>query len=125
MTLSGDLDRATLDCKVEDDRAVATLRFTGDEVFFEGHFPSGPVLPAVVQVASAVKLAERVTGGALSLAEVTRAKFTNPAGPGHDLTVSVRVEPAGDRLRVKAKITEGDNEIAELSLRVTPKRAAQ
>lgn len=118
MNLGDDLDRAMRDVSVDGDNATATLKFTGDEAFFEGHFPDGPVLPAVVQISASVRLAGRVAGRELRLAEVTRAKFTNPTGSGRELTLSIETEPHDDRLRVKSRLTEGDVEIAEFTLRV-------
>lgn len=118
MSLRDDLERAVLHLAVEGNRGEAHLRFSGDEVFFVGHFPSGPVLPAVVQVSAALMLAGRVLGREVSLSEVTRAKFTNPTGPGHELTLTVTTEEKEDRTRVKAFVKEGSKEIAELTLRV-------
>lgn len=118
MSLREDLERAVLHLAVEGTRGEARLRFSGDEVFFEGHFPSAPVLPAVVQVSAALMLAGRILGREVSLGEVTRAKFTNPAGPGHELTLTVSTDEREGRTRVKATVREGNKEIAELNLRV-------
>ena len=115
MSLSADIEAATLAFA----DGAAQLRFSGDEPFFRGHFPDGPVLPAVVQVAAAVHFAGRVLGRAVRLAEVTRAKFMNPTGPGRELVLAVTVEPAEEgRMRVKALIRDGDSVVAELTLRV-------
>lgn len=115
MNLAADLDAATLSFEA----GTARLRFSGAEEFFKGHFPEGPVLPAVVQVAAAVHFAGRLIGRPVRLAEVTRAKFMNPTGPGRELELSVSVEPAEEgRSRVKALLRDGDKEVAELSLRV-------
>jgi 3-hydroxyacyl-[acyl-carrier-protein] dehydratase len=115
MNLADDLNAATLSFEA----GVVRLRFSGSEDFFKGHFPDGPVLPAVVQVAAAVHFAGRLIGRAVRLAEVTRAKFMNPTGPGRELELSVSVEPEEEgRSRVKALLRDGDTEVAELTLRV-------
>jgi 3-hydroxymyristoyl/3-hydroxydecanoyl-(acyl carrier protein) dehydratase len=115
MSLTDDLVAATLSFA----DGTARLRFSGDEVFFRGHFPEGPVLPAVVQVAAAVHFAGRMLEREVRLFEVTRAKFTHPAGPGRELVLTVSCEPAENgRTRVKAVIRDAEQEVAELSLRV-------
>jgi 3-hydroxyacyl-[acyl-carrier-protein] dehydratase len=115
LNLSADIDAATLDFA----DGTARLRFSGDEVFFRGHFPDGPVLPAVVQVAAVVHFAGRALGRGVRLAEVTRAKFLSPTGPGRELVLNVATEPAEEgRVKVKALIRDGENVVAELTLRV-------
>ena len=115
MSLADDINAATLSF----DDGTARLRFSGDEIFFRGHFPDGPVLPAVVQIAAAVHFAGKLLGRELRLVEVTRSKFMQPTGPGRELVLSVSCDDAEEgRTRVKALLREGDSEVAELSLRV-------
>jgi 3-hydroxymyristoyl/3-hydroxydecanoyl-(acyl carrier protein) dehydratase len=119
MSLQADIERATLAFTAEGDTGQATLRFHGDEVFFDGHFPQGPVLPAVVQIAAALHFGSKLADGPLQLVEVTRAKFTNPTGPGCELALQLELAAAEDgRRRLKAILRDGDNEVSELSLRV-------
>jgi 3-hydroxyacyl-[acyl-carrier-protein] dehydratase len=121
MSLQADIERAMLSFDAEATSGVARLRFAGDEIFFKGHFPEGPVLPAVVQVAAAVLFAGKLLGQEVQLAEVTRAKFTNPTGPQRELTLKVDVEPAEQgRYRAKALLRDGELVVAELNLRVQP-----
>lgn len=115
MSLADDITAATLSFA----SGVAHLRFSGQEVFFRGHFPQGPVLPAVVQVSAAVYFAGRVLGREVRLVEVTRSKFTHPTGPGRDLVMTVTCDEAEEgRTRVKALLRDGDRNVAELTLRV-------
>ena len=115
MSLIDDIDAATLSLK----GGEARLRFSGDEGFFRGHFPNGPVLPAVVQVAVAVHFAGKLLGREVRLTDVTRSKFMNPTGPGQELSLSVSCEAADEgKTRVKAMLSDGDKDIAELTLRV-------
>jgi 3-hydroxymyristoyl/3-hydroxydecanoyl-(acyl carrier protein) dehydratase len=119
MNLRRDIERATLAFSANGSTGEALFRFAGDEVFFRGHFPKGPVLPAVVQIAAAVLFSSRVAGQEMRLSEVTRAKFTNPTGPGRELTLLVQLEAIEDsRRRVKAVLRDGDLEVSELNLRV-------
>jgi 3-hydroxyacyl-[acyl-carrier-protein] dehydratase len=116
LNLSADIEAATLDFA----DGTARLRFSGDEVFFRGHFPDGPVLPAVVQVAAAVHFAGRLLGRGVRLAEVSRAKFMNPTGPGRELVLSVATDLAEEgRVKVKALLRDGESVVAELTLRVS------
>lgn len=115
MSLADDISAATISFV----DGTARLRFSGDEVFFRGHFPDGPVLPAVVQVAAAVQFAGRVLGRQVRLAEVTRSKFMHPTGPGRELVLIVVCDSVEDgRTRVKAILRDGDRDVAELSLRI-------
>jgi 3-hydroxymyristoyl/3-hydroxydecanoyl-(acyl carrier protein) dehydratase len=114
------LDRAVMSFEASGAAARATLRFTGDEFFFHGHFENQPILPAVVQIAACVHLARRVAHEPLYLREVTRAKFLRTTGPGRELDLVLELlaaEPG--RTRVKARMREGAETIAELSLRVS------
>lgn len=125
MSLRADLERATLAYSGGGETGQATLRFSGNEVFFDGHFPAGPVLPAVVQLAAALHFASKLAREPLRLAEVTRAKFTNPTGPGRELALEVQLTaPEASRRRVKAVLRDGEKEVAELNLRVVPAEAA-
>lgn len=118
MNLQQTLDRALQDITADATGARAELRFAGDEFFFEGHFPSGPVLPAVVQVGAAVELASRALKVPQRLVEVTRAKFTSPTGPGRVLNLRLVIDADGERHRVKATMHEGETLVSEFTLRV-------
>lgn len=120
MSLQAEIERATLAFDAKGEAGCATLRFHGDEVFFDGHFPHGPVLPAVVQLAAAVHFASRLAGETLRLAEVTRAKFTNPTGPGRALVLDVQLADADEgRRRLKAVLRDGGKVVSELNLRLS------
>lgn len=126
MTLQLILDRACLSVRRVAGGAVAEWRFAPGDIFFQGHFPSGPVLPAVVQVGAAVMLASRLLGAPQRLSEVTRAKFTNPTGPGALLRMELSVKPEEDkRHKVRAVLTDGDLPVSELVLRVEPQTEAR
>lgn len=119
MALADDIFAATLDFRPGEGSCTARLRFSGREDFFQGHFPGGPVLPAVVQIAAVVSYASRLAGQELRLVEVTRAKFMNPTGPGRELVAQLTLDPELDgRRRVKATLLDGETEVAELTLRV-------
>lgn len=120
MNLQQTLERALHGVAAEASGARAELCFTGDEFFFEGHFPGAPVLPAVVQVGAAVELASRLLKRPQRLIEVTRAKFTSPTGPGCLLTLRVAIDSDGQRHRVRASIHDSETLVSEFTLRVEP-----
>jgi len=115
------LNRAFISITGDLRRAEAVLRFSPGDFFFEGHFPGAPVLPAFVQIAAALELASRLLAAPQRLAEVTRAKFTSPAGPGRALRLAATLESESrGRHKVRAGITDGDTLVCELVLRVEP-----
>lgn len=84
--------------------SVCIKRFTGDEFFFQGHFPQYPVVPGVLLVETMAQAG----GAALSfqkvfsedslffLATVDKVKFRNQVRPGDTLRLEI------ENLRVSA-----------------------
>lgn len=121
MELQPVIERAMVSLSGDVASASAQFRFAPDEFFFKGHFPSGPVLPAVVQLGAVVALASRLIGAPQRLCEVTRSKFTNPTGPGRLLGVAIEIEAAGSgRHKVRAAWSDGETPVSEFALRVEP-----
>jgi 3-hydroxyacyl-[acyl-carrier-protein] dehydratase len=72
--------------------------FKRDFIGFSGHFPGHPILPAFVQVLTALTLVEVQGGYPLELASVENAKFHIELGPDQEINVeceekSVRGKP--------------------------------
>ena len=86
--------------------SVCIKRFTGDEFFFQGHFPQYPVVPGVLLVETMAQAG----GAALSfqkvfsedslffLATVDKVKFRNQVRPGDTLRLEI------ENLRVSANM---------------------
>jgi 3-hydroxyacyl-[acyl-carrier-protein] dehydratase len=120
MILSEALKAATRTFSNTTDSAEATLHFSGEEFFFEGHFPKNPIVPAVVQIDIALHLASRALGRELRLREVTRAIFKRPVGPGQELAFSISWGQAeNELLRLKCNVQSAGQSVAEFSLRVS------
>lgn len=120
MNLNQTLDQATRHFDAAPQAIRATLCFAGSEFFFEGHFPGDPIVPAVVQIDVALRLAGRALGKTLALHEVTRAVFKQPVGPGQELNFDIELKPAGQNMtRIKCGISSAGNSIAEFSLRAS------
>lgn len=61
--------------------------FNQDFIGFAGHFPGYPILPAFVQILTALTLAEEQRGYPLKLASVENAKFHIQLRPGQEINV--------------------------------------
>jgi 3-hydroxyacyl-[acyl-carrier-protein] dehydratase len=72
------------------DGAARRYRFPADFIGFAGHFPGDPILPAIVQVRTAISLAEERAGTALRLVEIRSAKFLAPVAPGQEVLFRCR-----------------------------------
>ena len=74
------------------------LNLPADHPAFAGHFPSRPVLPGVVQIDWAIRLAETHLGSGLSAACDYQVKFRRVIGPGPGATLELRIERARSAL---------------------------
>lgn len=78
--------------------AVGTKNVTFNEPFFQGHFPSDPIMPGVLvvealaQAAAALvvaSLGHEARGSLVYFMSVERAKFRRPVRPGNQLSLEV------------------------------------
>jgi 3-hydroxyacyl-[acyl-carrier-protein] dehydratase len=78
--------------------AVGIKNVTMNEGFFQGHFPTEPIMPGVLIVEAiaqtagflAIKSAERADAG-VYLMSIESAKFRKPVVPGDQLVIEVKV----------------------------------
>jgi len=104
---------------VPKERIVALKNVTVNENFFNGHFPSKPVMPGVLiiecmaQVAGLVMLTEEAHQGKIPyFTGIDNARFRKPVIPGDQIIIEVDViRIKGNVGRVKA-IAKVDNQIA-------------
>mgnify|MGYP006289615561 CR=1 FL=1 len=97
------VDRLELDREARSAAGVKAV--TMNEPFFQGHFPGGPIMPGVLQVAAM----KQVAGALLSeeqdrpddripvCTEIARLKFRSPVVPGDFLRVTVEVQDETDQ----------------------------
>jgi 3-hydroxymyristoyl/3-hydroxydecanoyl-(acyl carrier protein) dehydratase len=97
---------------------VAVRRIRPEEPYLEGHYPGSPIFPGVFIVELVVEALRRaLPGEALTLAEISSARFQAPVRPGAQVTVRARVT-LGDGHAVRAEITSGDTRVATVQLRL-------
>ena len=81
-----------LDASTSDPEWVFTVRVPATCPYFRGHFPAGPVLPAIGQLALVLQLLERSESEASWIQRAGPLRFLRPVLPGDELTV--RIKPA-------------------------------
>lgn len=75
-------------------RAVVTFPPGAD--FFDGHFPGLPVLPGVVQLGVAARIAASRFQAASSPLEIRRLKFAAVVRPGIEVGFEIKKGPEGN-----------------------------
>jgi 3-hydroxymyristoyl/3-hydroxydecanoyl-(acyl carrier protein) dehydratase len=80
---------------------AVSLHFPADSVFFDGHFPSFRLLPAVVQVDWVMRLLRRHLGITEDLREIVRLKFSRPILPGVLLRAEIRLDAEKDQIQFR------------------------
>lgn len=72
------------------DKATGRYSFPPTFIGFSGHFPGYAVLPAFVQVLSALMIVEKWKGRRLQLLTIEKAKFHIELRPDQEMTVQCR-----------------------------------
>lgn len=85
--------------ELSDNHVVGVKNVTFNELFFQGHFPDNPVMPAVLQIEALAQ-----TGGILALSQVE--------DPGNWDTYFLKIENA----KFKHKVVPGDTLILKMEL---------
>ena len=84
--------------EMDEEHAVGTLHLTGDEFFFQGHFPGAPIMPAVFQLealaqvgAVALLSQEQNRGKTAFYTSIDKAKFRRMVHPGETLCMEIEL----------------------------------
>ncbi len=84
--------------EVEADKRIKAIKnVTGNEPFFQGHFPHNAVMPGVLiveamaQAGAICLLVEREVKGTLVFAGIDKVKFRKPVVPGDTIVFEVEV----------------------------------
>lgn len=115
------IEAAALGCATCDEAGTVTGRYCFPDSFagFAGHFPGHPILPAIVEILTAVSLVSRHSGQRQRLVAVEDAKFLNPVTPGQELLVSCRQRTVKGKLLYDAQLTAGETTTATLLIELS------
>lgn len=93
---------------IERDAAQARLALVvpAGHPCFAGHFPGRPILPGVVQIDWAIRLAELNLGGCAPFYGLGPVKFMRVIGPGAELALELRRD--AERGSLSFSYAEGD-----------------
>lgn len=89
------------------DDGVYTVTIPADAPWFEGHFPTAPVLPGVVQLGLVKQAASLDAGRPLRIASVERLRLRHPVGPTDKLEIKLSGSTRFVIRRDGRKVSEG------------------
>lgn len=110
---------------VAPDTVEGEFRFPAGFPGFAGHFPGYPILPAVVQMLTALCLAEDWGGRPLRLLAVEHAKFMMPLGPQQKIVVQCRERRKADRRLLDARLCREEQLAASFTLVVVDREVEE
>jgi 3-hydroxymyristoyl/3-hydroxydecanoyl-(acyl carrier protein) dehydratase len=90
--------------RLAEEQAVLSLRVQAGLPAFDGHFPGHPILPGVVQVDWALRLADQIFGLGQQVARDFQVKFRRIIVPESPVTLFLRVDCARHRLEVEYRV---------------------
>lgn len=82
--------------KTEPAKASGRYLFPADFIGFSGHFPGHPILPAFIQVMTALAVADEWKGRPHCLSSMERAKFRMEIHPDQEVSVQLKQPGPGD-----------------------------
>ncbi len=108
----------------EKDRVIGLKNVTMNEPFFQGHFPTMPIMPGVLQVeamaqvASILMLYKGDNAGKLGLfLSIDKVKFRRPVVPGDQLVIEVELlKSRGSICRAKGQVKVGEELASEAEM---------
>ncbi|PKU24593.1 hydroxymyristoyl-ACP dehydratase [Telmatospirillum siberiense] len=93
-------------CQRPDESSVVlAFRLSAGAAAFDGHFPGHPILPGVLQLDWALRLAERYFGLEPAVGRDFQIKFRHAILPEADVILSLRLD-AGRRLDLEYRVGE-------------------
>ncbi|RKX98538.1 MAG: 3-hydroxyacyl-[acyl-carrier-protein] dehydratase FabZ [Spirochaetes bacterium] len=102
--------------EVKENLLVAIKNVTGNESYFQGHFPGYPVMPGVLQVEALAQAAalfviykHKLKNKPVYFMSLEKVKFRNPVFPGDTLRLEVSIDRFGGRIaKCSGKAFVGD-----------------
>ena len=95
----------------------ARVRFPAGAAYFAGHFPGQPIVPGVVLIDAAVRIAAQATGRPLRLRRLVYAKFVQAVGADQEAVWAWQTTAAPEnaaQLRITGKWSRDGAKIAEV-----------
>lgn len=87
--------------ETETNGATVIFSVPATSVYFDGHFPSFPILPAVAQVTIALKLAKQYLGITAIPCGIRKMKFSNMIMPEQRIRLTMKISDDGKNLSIK------------------------
>lgn len=87
--------------EMDDQKIIAIKNVTGNEDFFNGHFPGKPLMPGVLQVEAMAQagcimvlkmICEDPENTTIVFSNISKAKFRRPVVPGDQLRMEVELK---------------------------------
>jgi 3-hydroxyacyl-[acyl-carrier-protein] dehydratase len=104
---------------IEETGAIsASFRFPGTFTAFSGHFPGYPILPAFVQILTAIILLEEIKRCSLELKSVEKAKFLAEIRPDQIIRIECKPLKASDKNKWKVQLMIVDSIAASFLITV-------
>jgi 3-hydroxymyristoyl/3-hydroxydecanoyl-(acyl carrier protein) dehydratase len=98
-------------------RTELDLEVPADNPWFEGHFPAMAILPGVVQIGWAAHYAHTLHGLGPDVAALEQVKFKRPILPAARLTLQLKPDAAGGKLRYEYRDAEQNYSSGTLAFR--------
>ena len=103
-------------------KGVGSKKFSSSEYFFEGHFPSKPIVPGVILIEALAQTAgvvvskkfEDYKNKSVLFVSISNAKFRNPVYPEDEITFNVEfVNELKSFYKFKGIAYKGDTKVCE------------
>lgn len=118
----------------EPERIVCKKTLSGEEFFFQGHYPGFPLMPGVMMCEASLQtgavLMSKIhpddgSGGVPVATRLNDVKFKRMVRPGDTIEIDVKLdERLGDAYFLSSKVTSGGKVTATLSFAVTITKVA-
>ncbi len=102
------------------DMVTGRYSFPSPFVGFSGHFPGYSVLPAFVQMLSALMVVEKWKGYRLQLVTIEKAKFHIELRPNQEITVQCREREVRESAVYEVKLNVAEGLAATFIMRAKP-----
>ena len=100
--------------EMDEEHVIGLLHLTGDEFFFQGHFPGNPIMPAVFRLLSMPEF----KGKTAVYTGIDKAKFRAMAKPGDTLRLEVHFTKRRGPMAVAEGVAwVGDQKAAEAEIK--------